>query len=116
MRLYHGSFYIVGSREFITWVMTDSGAQNFINWTRDTFAPEETIWATLYRAPGAPYGQLDDFTQIKNEPRVMKWYYDEIRKNPSVEPCFEGAKVHGICVMGIGDFEWIKQTQLKDQR
>ena len=107
MRLYHGSFYIVANRKFITWVMTDLQAQNFIDWTRDTFAPEETIWATLYRAPGAPFGQLDDFTQIKNEPRIMKWYYNE--------PCFEGKKVHGICVMGIGDFEWIKHTQLKDQ-
>ena len=37
----------------------------------------------------------------------VEWYYNE--------PCFEGKKVHGICVMGIGDFEWIKQTQLKDQ-
>ena len=31
------------------WITTDSVALNFIDWSRDTYSPDEIIWATLSR-------------------------------------------------------------------
>ena len=35
-------------------IRTDLAAQDLINWAKDTYAPEEMIWATLLRREGAP--------------------------------------------------------------
>ena len=34
--------------------MTNEIPQNLINWSKDTFSPDEMIWATLSRVEGAP--------------------------------------------------------------
>lgn len=49
IELYYGSAYIITTRDFMKWVMTDSIALNLINWSRDTYSPDEIIWATLSR-------------------------------------------------------------------
>ena len=49
IKLYYGSAYIIATLEFLKWMTTDSVALNFIDWSRDTFSPDEIIWATLSR-------------------------------------------------------------------
>ena len=49
IELYYGSAYIIATRDFIQWTTTDLVALNLINWSRDTFSPDEIIWATLSR-------------------------------------------------------------------
>lgn len=49
IELYYGSAYIIATRDFIHWTTTDLAALNLINWSRDTFSPDEIIWATLSR-------------------------------------------------------------------
>ena len=66
MRLYNGSFYVIVTRQFIDWVMTNQVAQDFLNWTHDTWGPEEIIWATLSRYSGAPGSEPDDGRSIAN--------------------------------------------------
>ena len=34
--------------------MTNEIPQNLIDWSNDTFSPDEMIWATLSRVEGAP--------------------------------------------------------------
>ena len=34
--------------------MTNEIPQNLINWSKDTYSPDEMIWATLSRVEGAP--------------------------------------------------------------
>ena len=47
--LYYGSAYIIANRDFLQWVTTDVVPSNLINWSRDTYSPDEMIWATLSR-------------------------------------------------------------------
>ena len=54
IKLFAGSAYIVATREFIHWAMTNEIPQNLINWSKDTYSPDEMIWATLSRVEGAP--------------------------------------------------------------
>ena len=49
IELYYGSAYIIATRDFIQWTSTDLVASNLIDWSRDTFSPDEIIWATLSR-------------------------------------------------------------------
>ena len=47
--LYYGSAYIIATRDFLQWATTDLVALNLINWSQDTYSPDEIIWATLSR-------------------------------------------------------------------
>ena len=38
----------------MNWTMTNEIPQNVINWSKDTFSPDEMIWATLSRVEQAP--------------------------------------------------------------
>ena len=38
----------------MNWAMTNEIPQNVINWSKDTFSPDEMIWATLSRVEQAP--------------------------------------------------------------
>ena len=49
IELYYGSAYIIATRDFIQWTTSDLDALNLINWSRDTYSPDEIIWATLSR-------------------------------------------------------------------
>lgn len=98
MRLYHGSFYLVATREFIEWVMTNQVAQDFINWTSDVWGPEEIIWATLFRYSDAPGSEPDDGRAIGERDsatdgalaRAIKWKWQTELENPSYPECFQG--------------------------
>ena len=61
IKLFSGSAYIVATREFMNWTMTNETPQNVINWSKDTFSPDEMIWATLSRVEQAPGTVLLEF-------------------------------------------------------
>ena len=118
MRLYNGSFYIIATRQFIDWVMTNQVAQDLINWSRDTWAPEEIIWSTLYRYSGAPESEPDDGRPIGEGDsadgalaRAIKWEWRTKLKNAPYPKCFQGKTVHGICVYAIADFDWLLKQE-----
>ena len=60
IKLFSGSAYIVATREFMNWAMTNEMPQNIINWSKDTFSPDEMIWATLSRVEQAPGTVLEN--------------------------------------------------------
>ena len=45
----------------MNWTMTNEIPQNVINWSKDTFSPDEMIWATLSRVEQAPGTVLLEF-------------------------------------------------------
>ena len=51
-----GSAYGMFTREFIIFVLNHSVVKEFVVWLGDTYAPEETIWATINTMPEAPGG------------------------------------------------------------
>ena len=54
MRLFAGSAYVVVTREFVQWVMENSTVRDILDWSKDTYSPDEMLWASLVRFPGAP--------------------------------------------------------------
>ena len=48
-----GSAYGMFTREFIIFVLNHPVVKEFVVWLGDTYAPEETIWATLNTMPEA---------------------------------------------------------------
>lgn len=56
IEMYVGSAYFVLSRPFIQFIFDSPLVPEFLEWSKDTFSPDEHFWATLNRLPGAPGG------------------------------------------------------------
>ncbi|XP_027128792.1 beta-1,3-galactosyl-O-glycosyl-glycoprotein beta-1,6-N-acetylglucosaminyltransferase 3-like [Larimichthys crocea] len=52
--MFQGNAYVVVSRAFVKHVMEDSEVQKFLEWEKDTYSPDEHLWATLQRIPSVP--------------------------------------------------------------
>lgn len=75
--LFGGSAYIVATRDFIDWARRNKTVLEFFDWSRDTFSPDEMVWATLARQPGAPgfrhQHQKWDQNELQTITRIVKW-------------------------------------------
>lgn len=116
--MFTGNAYIVVSRNFVKYLFEEPQIQKFINWAKDTYSPDEHVWATLNRMPGVPgsspsnkkYQQSD----MNAMARMVKWSSDEgdISKG-AVYPLCTGIHRRAVCVYGAGDLSWlIKQHHL----
>ncbi|XP_066282387.1 N-acetyllactosaminide beta-1,6-N-acetylglucosaminyl-transferase-like [Branchiostoma lanceolatum] len=99
--IYTGIAYYIASREFMSWVLKDKVARNLLEWSQDTYSPDEFYWATLNKLPAAPGG----FSKPtwSSSIRAIKWVYFEGKQYP---PC-RGKYVRDVCVFGIGDLQWL---------
>ncbi|XP_010123326.1 PREDICTED: beta-1,3-galactosyl-O-glycosyl-glycoprotein beta-1,6-N-acetylglucosaminyltransferase 3-like, partial [Chlamydotis macqueenii] len=52
--MFTGNAYIVVTRAFVQHVFEDPTVQQFLEWAKDTYSPDEHVWATLNRMPGVP--------------------------------------------------------------
>ncbi|XP_017382189.1 N-acetyllactosaminide beta-1,6-N-acetylglucosaminyl-transferase-like isoform X2 [Cebus imitator] len=52
LTIYFGSAYVALSREFAYFVLHDPRAVDLLQWSKDTFSPDEHFWVTLNRIPG----------------------------------------------------------------
>ncbi|XP_040105173.1 N-acetyllactosaminide beta-1,6-N-acetylglucosaminyl-transferase-like [Oryx dammah] len=52
LTIYFGSAYVALSREFTNFVLQDPRALDLLQWSKDTFSPDEHFWVTLNRIPG----------------------------------------------------------------
>ncbi|XP_002737587.1 N-acetyllactosaminide beta-1,6-N-acetylglucosaminyl-transferase-like [Saccoglossus kowalevskii] len=99
--VYFGSAYNIISRNFLSWVFTNKVANDFLEWSKDTYAPDEHFWVSLNRLPavigGYPNASWDSTA------RAIKWMYYDGELYP---PC-TGKYVRHICVYGVGDLRWL---------
>ncbi|XP_011886660.1 PREDICTED: N-acetyllactosaminide beta-1,6-N-acetylglucosaminyl-transferase, isoform B isoform X3 [Cercocebus atys] len=51
LTIYFGSAYVALSREFANFVLHDPRAVDLLQWSKDTFSPDEHFWVTLNRIP-----------------------------------------------------------------
>uniref|UniRef100_UPI00398F4C34 beta-1,3-galactosyl-O-glycosyl-glycoprotein beta-1,6-N-acetylglucosaminyltransferase 7-like n=1 Tax=Pristiophorus japonicus TaxID=55135 RepID=UPI00398F4C34 len=103
LTIYFGSAYYALTREFVQFVLEDARAKALLEWSRDTYSPDEHYWVTLNRLKDAP-GTTPNITW-EGDIRAVKWA-------PHVGPSFDGCKGHyirDICVYGLGDLKWIIQ-------
>ncbi|XP_024137852.1 beta-1,3-galactosyl-O-glycosyl-glycoprotein beta-1,6-N-acetylglucosaminyltransferase 3 [Oryzias melastigma] len=112
--MYSGNAYFIVSRAFVKHVMTDEEAQRLLEWEKDTYSPDEHLWATLQRMPSVP-GSLPanskyDTSDMLAFARVVKWSYltGDVRKGAPYPPC-TGTYRRAVCVYGVGDLRWLLQ-------
>ncbi|XP_030046259.1 beta-1,3-galactosyl-O-glycosyl-glycoprotein beta-1,6-N-acetylglucosaminyltransferase 3 [Microcaecilia unicolor] len=112
--IFSGNAYFVVTRGFVRHIFENPDVQRLLEWGKDTYSPDEYLWATLYRMPGmpgsVPYNdkfQLSDMTAVA---RLVKWSYLEgdTKKGAPYPPC-TGAHRHSVCVYGAGDLHWMLQ-------
>ena len=135
LQIRKGSAYGMFSRAFIEFVRTDSLSKQFKTWLEDTYAPEETIWATLNSLPQAPGGYprviihrnstlTKDYsrkTAHKNSAITGEYVREITHKNStflsrtmiwSMEATIcHGKYVHWVCIFGEKDLPWLIQQK-----
>ncbi|XP_058491777.1 beta-1,3-galactosyl-O-glycosyl-glycoprotein beta-1,6-N-acetylglucosaminyltransferase-like [Solea solea] len=113
MPILSGNAYIVVNRGFIRTVLKDKRVQALLEWSKDTYSPDEFIWATIQRIPGVPGSTWPspkyDMTDINAIARLVKWDGHEGSRSSmqAVYPACEGTHVRSVCVYGSGDLQWM---------
>ncbi|XP_003407428.1 beta-1,3-galactosyl-O-glycosyl-glycoprotein beta-1,6-N-acetylglucosaminyltransferase [Loxodonta africana] len=110
--IFSGSAYFVVSRNYVGYVLENEKIQKFIEWAKDTYSPDEYLWATIQRIPEVP-GALPlsykyDTSDMQAVVRFVKWHYYEgdVSKGAPYPPC-SGVHVRSVCVFGSGDLNWM---------
>ncbi|XP_048352625.1 beta-1,3-galactosyl-O-glycosyl-glycoprotein beta-1,6-N-acetylglucosaminyltransferase 7-like [Sphaerodactylus townsendi] len=104
LTLYFGSAYYVLTRKFVEFALTDERAKDLLEWSRDTYSPDEHYWVTLNRLPDAP-GTTPD-ADWEGNIRTIKWRDQEGKAHNGCK----GHYVRDICVYGLGDIKWIIES------
>ncbi|XP_006864191.1 PREDICTED: N-acetyllactosaminide beta-1,6-N-acetylglucosaminyl-transferase, isoform A-like [Chrysochloris asiatica] len=52
LTIYFGTAYVALTREFVNFVLQDQRAIDLLEWSKDTYSPDEHFWVTLNRIPG----------------------------------------------------------------
>uniref|UniRef100_UPI00398E9E0E beta-1,3-galactosyl-O-glycosyl-glycoprotein beta-1,6-N-acetylglucosaminyltransferase 7-like isoform X2 n=1 Tax=Pristiophorus japonicus TaxID=55135 RepID=UPI00398E9E0E len=71
LKLYFGSAYYALTREFVNFVLRDKRAKDLLQWSRDTYSPDEHYWVTLNRIADAP--GADPNAEWEGNIRSIKW-------------------------------------------
>lgn len=110
--MFQGNAYFVVTRAFVKHVMQDREIQTFLEWEKDTYSPDEHLWATLTRMPSVP-GSVPanikyDMSDMNAIARLVKWSYlaGEMKNGAPYYPC-TGAYRRAVCVYGAGDLQWL---------
>nr|XP_004662491.2 beta-1,3-galactosyl-O-glycosyl-glycoprotein beta-1,6-N-acetylglucosaminyltransferase 3 [Jaculus jaculus]XP_045016879.1 beta-1,3-galactosyl-O-glycosyl-glycoprotein beta-1,6-N-acetylglucosaminyltransferase 3 [Jaculus jaculus] len=113
--MFTGNAYIVASRDFIQHSLNHPKSQQLIEWAKDTYSPDEHLWATLQRAswmPGSlPSHHKFDTSDMMSIARLVKWQNHEgdISHGAPYSPC-SGIHQRAVCIFGSGDLHWILQN------
>ncbi|XP_006891661.1 PREDICTED: N-acetyllactosaminide beta-1,6-N-acetylglucosaminyl-transferase, isoform C [Elephantulus edwardii] len=100
MTIYFGTAYVALTREFVNFVFNDKRAIDLLQWSKDTYSPDEHFWVTLNRIPDVP-GSMPNASWLGNL-RAVKWLDMENQHGGC-----HGHYVHDICIYGNGDLKWL---------
>ncbi|XP_027707933.1 beta-1,3-galactosyl-O-glycosyl-glycoprotein beta-1,6-N-acetylglucosaminyltransferase 3 [Vombatus ursinus] len=113
--MFTGNAYIVASRDFIQQLFKNPDAQKLIEWVKDTYSPDEHLWATLHRMPwmpgSVPYHEKYHISDLNAIARFVKWQgYDGDISKGAPYPLCTGIYQRGVCVYGAGDLHFMLQS------
>ncbi|KTG41472.1 hypothetical protein cypCar_00028114 [Cyprinus carpio] len=112
--MFSGNAYFVVSREFVEHIFKSKEIQDFMEWEKDTYSPDEHMWATLQRMPSVPGSNPSNVKYEQSDmnaiARLVKWSYHEgdLKSGAPYPPC-TGMHRRAVCVYGAGDLKWIVQ-------
>ncbi|XP_015239627.1 PREDICTED: beta-1,3-galactosyl-O-glycosyl-glycoprotein beta-1,6-N-acetylglucosaminyltransferase 7 isoform X1 [Cyprinodon variegatus] len=101
LQIYFGTAYYALTRDFVDFVLKDQIARDFLEWSKDTFSPDEHYWVTLNHIKEAPGSRINGGWE--GSIRAIKWRDQE---GKSHDGC-KGHYVRDICVYGTEDLQWI---------
>ncbi|XP_068103223.1 beta-1,3-galactosyl-O-glycosyl-glycoprotein beta-1,6-N-acetylglucosaminyltransferase 3-like [Hyperolius riggenbachi] len=116
IQMFSGNAYVVITRGFVKALFHDPKVQRLIEWEKDTYSPDEHLWATLHRmveVPGStPTHSKYDTSDLQAIARLVKWgnHAGDLKEGAPYEHC-HGAYVRGICTYGTGDLPWMLKQQ-----
>ncbi|CAJ1070112.1 beta-1%2C3-galactosyl-O-glycosyl-glycoprotein beta-1,6-N-acetylglucosaminyltransferase 4-like [Xyrichtys novacula] len=106
IEIFTGSAYFVLSRDFIVYMNSSPVVKDFLDWSEDTYSPDEHFWATLVRMPGVP-GEVPrshpDITDLMSKTRLVKWEYLE----GEMYPLCTGTHKRSVCIFGAAELHWL---------
>ncbi|KAM4698706.1 beta-1,3-galactosyl-O-glycosyl-glycoprotein beta-1,6-N-acetylglucosaminyltransferase 7-like [Rhinophrynus dorsalis] len=104
LTLFFGTAYYALTRGFVQFVLSDKRAKDLLEWSKDTYSPDEHYWVTLNRLKDVP-GSTPK-AQWEGNIRAIKWRDQE----GSTHTGCHGHYVRDICVYGLGDLQWLTQS------
>ncbi|XP_063301783.1 beta-1,3-galactosyl-O-glycosyl-glycoprotein beta-1,6-N-acetylglucosaminyltransferase 3-like [Pelobates fuscus] len=114
VRMFSGNAYIVVSRDFVRSLFEDPLLKEFVEWEKDTYSPDEHMWATLNRmarVPGSlPSHKKHDISDLTAIARLVKWqgHAGNVDEGAPYADC-TGEYRRTVCIYGVGDLQWILQ-------
>ncbi|XP_026104030.1 beta-1,3-galactosyl-O-glycosyl-glycoprotein beta-1,6-N-acetylglucosaminyltransferase 7-like [Carassius auratus] len=105
LTIYFGTAYYSLTRPFVEFVLTDKLAKDLLEWSRDTFSPDEHYWVTLNHMKEAPGSYVEG--EWQGNVRAIKWKDQE---GTAHQGC-KGRYIRDICVYGIGDLQWLIESE-----
>ncbi|XP_051962892.1 beta-1,3-galactosyl-O-glycosyl-glycoprotein beta-1,6-N-acetylglucosaminyltransferase 4-like [Xyrauchen texanus] len=106
IEMFVGSAYFVLTHDFVRYIITNQLAKDFLQWSADTYSPDEHFWATMTRVPGVP-GEIlrsePDVTDLKSKTRLVKWNYLE----GYLYPQCTGTHMRSVCIYGATELHWL---------
>uniref|UniRef100_A0A8C8S149 Glucosaminyl (N-acetyl) transferase family member 7 n=1 Tax=Pelusios castaneus TaxID=367368 RepID=A0A8C8S149_9SAUR len=104
LTIYFGSAYYVLTRQFVEFILTDVRAKDLLEWSKDTYSPDEHYWVTLNHLSDAPAATPN--AEWEGNIRAIKWKDQE----GVVHNGCKGHYIRDICVYGLGDLQWIIES------
>ncbi|KAH3693626.1 hypothetical protein DPMN_081065 [Dreissena polymorpha] len=98
-----GVVHAVLSRAFVEFALHNEKAVEFYNWTKKTYIPDETFFATLNHNPSL--GAHGAYTGNKTAESFIARF-----KNRGSIPC-AGKRVRGVCIIGTGDLPLLARSK-----
>ena len=106
IKIYKGSSYIAGTREFCEYAVHTETAKGFLEWLNDTLCVDESFFSSLYRhprVPGSVPGKQPEFITRGG----VKWF------TPGKQNLCYGYWLRGICVLSLPDLNWLFEPELQ---
>jgi len=103
IEIYKGSTHIVAIKEFVRFVVHSRIAQDFTEFLKDSYVPDETIYASLQQHPLAPGGIIKE--ERDSIPRALHW-------NVHNTEC-HGQWVRSLCWITAEDLRWALGSEMK---
>ncbi|XP_069547138.1 beta-1,3-galactosyl-O-glycosyl-glycoprotein beta-1,6-N-acetylglucosaminyltransferase 7 [Brachyistius frenatus] len=101
LKVYFGTAYYALTRAFVDFVLKSPIAHDLLEWSKDTFSPDEHYWVTLNHIKDAPGSHIDG--GWAGDIRAIKWRDHEGRTHNGCK----GRYVRDICIYGVDDLPWI---------
>ncbi|KAJ8358619.1 hypothetical protein SKAU_G00151440 [Synaphobranchus kaupii] len=101
LQIYFGTAYYSLTRQFVDFVLQNQMAQDLLEWSKDTYSPDEHYWVTLNHLQDAPGNDVNGGWE--GEVRAIKWKDQEGKAHTGCK----GRYIRDICVYGLEDLQWI---------